>query len=143
MKNAVLFETDYWKVILADSQYCLGRCAIDAKRDVGALRNLTKEEWKDFEENIVKKLEKLFTKQFGAEMFNWSCYMNNAYKPHIKKPHPHIHWHFTPRYRNPIEFAGETFHDEKFGHNPMRCPERRVSQELFDEIKKEIIKGFS
>ena len=141
MKNAVIYETDYWKIILADDQSCLGRCVIDAKRHVGSLRDLTKEEWEDFEKNIVKKLEDLFMEVFGAEMFNWSCLMNNAYKPHIEKPHPHVHWHFRPRYRNPVELAGETFIDEKFGHHYERNDDKRVSQEIFDKITEKILKN--
>ena len=140
MKNNLIYETEYWNVILVDSQYDLGRIMVDIKRDVGALRNLTSEEWEDFRENIVVKLENALMKAFGAEMFNWSCLMNNAYKPHIEKPHPHVHFHLRGRYRNPVEFAGETFVDEEFGHHYDRRKEQEVSPEVFDKIAEEIKK---
>ena len=139
MKNSLVFETECWKVILSDNQYDLGRCVIDIKRDVGALRNIKEDEWKDFLE-IIKKLENALMKAFDAEMFNWSCLMNNAYKPNIEKPCPHIHFHFRGRYRIPVEFAGEKFYDGEFGHHYDRDKDKRVSQEVFDKIAEEIKK---
>jgi len=139
MKNSILFETDHWKVILCDNQYDLGRCILDTKRNVGALRNLKDEEWKDLLE-IIKKLEDVLMKTFDAEMFNWSCLMNNAYKPNIEKPHPHVHFHFRARYRNPVEFAGEKFYDEEFGHHYNKDKRKIVSQKIFDKIAEEIKK---
>jgi len=140
MKNSILYETEYWKIILSDSQYDLGRIIVDIKRDVGTLRDLTAKEWEDFRENIIIRLENVLIESFGAEMFNWSCLMNNAYKPHIENPKPHVHFHLRARYRNPVEFAGETFIDEEFGHHYNRNKNRAVSQEVFDKIAEEIKK---
>ena len=138
MKSNIIYETKYWTIILTDNQYELGRCVIDIKRDVGEMGKLNTEEWNDLHENVVIKLENALKKIFGTKMFNWSCLMNNAFKPHIEKPHPHIHLHFRPRYRNPVEFMGETFIDEEFGHHYDRQKDKRVSQEVFDGIRKEI-----
>ena len=139
MKNNLIFETEYWKVILLDNQYDLGRCILDIKRDVGTLRDLTSEEWEDLH-RLIKKLENALIKAFGAEMFNWCCLMNNAYKPNIKKPHPHVHFHLRGRYRKPVKFAGETFTDEEFGHHYNRNKEKQVSQKVFNKIAEKIKK---
>jgi len=141
MKNAVLYETEYWIVILTDNQSILGRCVVDAKSRVGSLSKLTAEEWEDFRKNVVIPLEFTLKQTFGAEMFNWSCLMNNAFNKKIEKPNPHVHFHFLPRYRNPIEFVGETFIDEQFGSYYERTDEKRVSQEVFDKVREEIIKN--
>jgi len=138
MKNNIIYKTKYWRVILVDNQYDLGRCVIDIKRDVGEISRLSSEEWKDLHKNVIVKLENALKKAFGAEMFNWSCLMNNAFKPPIKKPHPRVHFHFRARYRNPVEFMGETFIDEEFGHHYDRLKDRRVSQEVFDGIREAI-----
>jgi diadenosine tetraphosphate (Ap4A) HIT family hydrolase len=140
MKNNILFETEYWRAILADNQYGLGRGILDIKRDVGSLRDLNSEEWNDLHA-IMKKIEHALIKAFGAEMFNWSCLMNHAYKREIKKPHPHVHFHFRGRYKNPVEFAGVTFNDEEFGAHYNLNKDTRVSQEVFDKIKEEILKN--
>lgn len=108
MEKTILFETKYWVIILANDQYYLGRCILDTKRKVGALRDLTKEEWENLYE-LIKKLENAVIKIFGAEMFNWSCLMNNAYRLNILKANPHVHFHFKPRYKNAVNFAGEIF----------------------------------
>ena len=71
----ILYETEFWKVILSDEQSYLGRSVIILKRNCGELSNLTSEEWLDFHKNIVKKLELTFKKIFNATMFNWGCLM--------------------------------------------------------------------
>ncbi|MFH1451717.1 MAG: HIT family protein [archaeon] len=142
MKNNILFETEFWKVILADNQEFIGRCVVDVKSKAGSLSELSSEEWKDLQENVIKKLESAIKKAFGAELFNWSCLMNNAFRPEIKNPKPHVHFHCMPRYRNEIVFMGETFLDKQFGDYIKSEEERSVNQEVFDEIKKEITKNF-
>ena len=39
--------------------------------------------------------------------------MNNSYQ---KKPYtPHVHWHFRPRYEQPVTINNVTFEDPEFG----------------------------
>lgn len=110
----VLLETDYWRVILANDQAYLGRCFVTAKRHVASLSELTQDEWQDYIQ-IVKKLEVAVTNAFGADLHNWNCLMNNAFQ---KEPSlTHVHWHFRPRYKSKVEFAGETFEDPYFGQH--------------------------
>lgn len=124
-------ETKNWEVYLNPDQYYLGRCVIAAKRDIGAISELTNDEWLDFSK-LVKKMESGFKSTFGATMFNWSCLMNDAYKQ--EQPHPEVHWHFRPRYKNPVEFLGMIFEDKEFGHHYARHTESRVSPEIENQV---------
>lgn len=124
-------ETNHWEIYLNPDQYYLGRLVIVAKREVPAMSELTNEEWMDFAE-LARKTENGFKKEFEATMFNWTCLMNNAYKEEI--PHPQVHWHMRPRYKNPVEFAGQTFEDKEFGHHYARETEMAVSSEIEKEI---------
>ena len=138
MKPLIL-ETKYWKVELNTSdQTNLGRAYITAKRNVDAMSDLTNEEWIDFGA-VVKKLEAACKKAFGATMFNWTCLMNNAYQN--DPPNPHVHWHFRPRYNHPVEFAGEIFTDDAFGHHYERGTERKVNDGVAKKIVEEIQKN--
>jgi len=136
----LIFETKYWKVILAEDQYYIGRCYISLKRECGDLADLKKEEIIDFLE-LVKKLENALKKSFNATMFNWSCLMNNAYKD--KNPKPQVHWHLWPRYRNKVEFGGEIFEDKEFAHYYERKTDRKLSSEVRIKIIKKIRENLS
>lgn len=109
-----IYETPYWEVFLNPDQYYLGRLVVVAKRDVGFMSDLTKDEWLDFLE-LSKKIESSFKKDFGATMFNWTCLMNHAYQ--VDNPKPRVHWHFRARYSKPVTFQGITFEDKEFGHH--------------------------
>ena len=133
-----LFETKFWNVVLSDEQSYLGRCVILLKRDCGELSNLTSEEWLDFHENIVKKLESTFKKVFDATMFNWTCLMNNAYQK--ENPKPYVHFHFRQRYNHDVKCAGEEFQDPDFAHHYNRERKNFVSKELLKKISDEVKK---
>lgn len=127
----LICEMEYWIVYLAPSQRFLGTCVIVLKRHCGNLSRLEPEEWEEFRK-IVGKLETALIKAFNPALFNWSCFMNKAYR--VSPPNPEIHWHFIPRYDHKIEFEGITFEDPDFGymkHKPIR--------EIPDNIRKEII----
>ncbi|MCX6748585.1 MAG: HIT family protein [Candidatus Pacearchaeota archaeon] len=128
----LIFETKYWKIVLAEDQYYLGRCYIILKRKCGDLADLSEKEILDFLE-LVKKLEKAIKKSFNATMFSWGCLMNNAYRN--KYPKPQVHWHFRPRYIDKVEFGGLVFEDKEFGEHYTRKTDRKLS----DEIRKKII----
>jgi diadenosine tetraphosphate (Ap4A) HIT family hydrolase len=110
----LLYETKQYRVFLAQDQSYLGRCTVATKRHVGTLSLLTPEEWMDFS-HVVSGLEHTLTQAFGAANFNWTsllnCTMNNA------QPNPHVHWHFLPRYRQPVVLGipEVTFTDPDFG----------------------------
>ncbi|MBC8495849.1 HIT family protein [archaeon] len=137
-KEFILFETNFWKVILLDEQSYLGRCVVVLKRDCGELSGLTTNEAADFHENIVNKLETTLKKTFNATMFNWSCLMNDAYKE--KNPKPQVHWHFRPRYNHPVQIANNKFIDLDFANHYNNSSERKkfVSEEILEQIFNEI-----
>lgn len=138
MEDKIIHETDFWKVILIPDQSYLGRSVIVLKGDCGEMSSLTSDEWIDFHENIVKKLESAFKRAFDATMFNWTCLMNNAFK--AQDPKPQVHWHFRPRYREDVTFAGEHFQDLEFGHHYSKEREMIVSKDILEKISEEVRK---
>ncbi len=132
----LIYETDFWRVIVAIDQTYLGRCVIVLKRDCGDLSEVSHEEMLDFLDNVVVKTEKALRKAFGATLFNWGCLMNNAFQE--ENPKPQVHWHLRPRYQTAPIVLGEAFTDPNFGHHYERGVERKVTP----EVKAEIIKKF-
>ncbi len=134
------YETEHWRVALAPEQSYLGRCYVSLKRHCGDLAELTNTEIVDFRD-VVNVLETAIRQSLHAEMFNWSCLMNNAYQE--ENPEPRVHWHVRPRYRNPqiIESKriGEIiFEDPEFGHHYNRDRKRRVDSTVREEITRRI-----
>ncbi len=135
-EKIILFETNFWKVILIDDQAYLGRCCVYFKRDCRKLSDLTHDEWTDFHSNVVIKLENALKKTFKATMFNWTCLMNNAYKD--KNPNPQVHWHFRPRYNHKVKFANQEFQDLEFAHHYSRERKFIVSDNVLKKISEKI-----
>mgnify|MGYP001571556110 len=109
-----IIETEYWKVVLAYDQTYLGRCILILKRPCGDLAEISQAELLDFH-SIVQQLQIAAKQAFGATMFNWACLMNDAYQE--ENPKPQVHWHFRPRYKKEVSFAGEKFIDPNFGYH--------------------------
>lgn len=130
----LLAETGHWLIILAPDQRNLGTCVVALKRNETELSGLGGEEWADLSQ-IIKKLEFAVKKAFNATMFNWGCLMNSSYLE--DPPSPHLHWHFIPRYREPVVFEGKTFEDPCFGKSTMH--DRGRSVKLSKEFKENII----
>lgn len=133
LKNdtTLIFQTDHWKVFLMDEQSYLGRSVVSLKRHAGSLPDLSEEEWIDFKK-VVERLEKAIRKTFDAQVFNWGCLMNNAFR---KVPfNPHVHWHVRPRYKSKVIFAGKTFEDPDFGEHYNRDRKETVSPEILNQI---------
>ena len=130
-----VYKTKYWEVNLADNQYYLGRSYITLIRKCPALSQLKKQEILDLLE-VIKTLESSFKKSFNATMFNWSCLMNDAYKS--ENPDSQVHFHFRPRYKNIVKFAGLIFKDEDFAHHYNDDRELIVSKDIQKQIIKKI-----
>jgi|SRR3989344_120976 len=135
LNKNVIFETPYWKIVLADNQSYLGRSVVILKRHAGSLAELKKEEIFDFLE-VAKKLENVMKEIFNATMFNWGCLMNNAYQEAI--PKPQVHWHFRPRYRDKVKFDNQIFEDTEFGYHYDSKRKLEVSEESMNKIIKKI-----
>ena len=50
----------------------------------------------------------------GATMVNFCCLMNNAYRDNTK---PQVHYHFVPRYKEPLMLFNKKYVDRHFGYN--------------------------
>ena len=107
-----LYEGKYWNVVFCDwCQEFVGYCIISSKKE--SLSDLSSEEW--IELGILEKeLERVCKKLFNSTMFNFACLMNNAYRDNEK---PHVHYHFVPRYKNPIMLFNKKYVDRHFGYN--------------------------
>jgi diadenosine tetraphosphate (Ap4A) HIT family hydrolase len=130
-------ETQYWRVCLAPNQSLLGRCVIHLKRHAGDIGDLTNDEWSDFL-IVVKRVEKTLRFAFNATMFNWSCYMNHAYRE--DPPTPHVHWWAVPRYARAVRFGVRTFEDPHFGNPYDHGRWIDLPKHLRDEIANKIRK---
>jgi diadenosine tetraphosphate (Ap4A) HIT family hydrolase len=128
-------ESEFWTIKLAPNQSLLGRCVVAAKRHVGDLADLTAEEIIDFLE-VVRRLESALRRSFAPTMFNWSCYMNVAYR--TSPPDPHVHWWLVPRYQQEVEIQGVTFEDPHFGHPYDHYRWQEVSPETKNHLAREI-----
>ncbi|HMK54274.1 MAG TPA: HIT family protein [Methanobacteriaceae archaeon] len=129
-----LDQTGHWIIFLAPNQSNLGTCVVALNRHHQTLTGLKPDEWEEFAQ-LVESMETAIKKSFNATLINWGCLMNTFY---LKgKPKPHLHWHFIPRYRDPVEFAGHIFEDPHFGYMRPRPP-KKISQEVREEIMHKI-----
>ena len=136
-KEYILWETDHWKVILAEDQTYLGRSVIILTRHPCTnLSDISTEELYDLQKNVILPYEKAVKKAFGAELFNWACLMNNAYQH--TPPDPHMHWHVWPRYRHPVTIDTEEFRDTEFGYHYIPRTHHPVSPNIQLKILQKI-----
>jgi len=134
--NYLLFhETKYWRVVLAPNQCLIGRSLLHLKRHCGDLAELKPDEIFDWL-SIVKSLESALQTAFDASMFNWSCYMNHAYRE--VPPDPHVHWWAVPRYNHRVQIDSWVFEDPQFGHPYDHYRWTEVPQELHHQIASRI-----
>ena len=108
----LVYETALWRAVLAPNQCLLGRCVVHLKQHRGDLAELTSAELLDWL-RLVSVLETALRSAFDATLFNWSCYLNHAYR--VAPPNPHVHWWAVPRYNHPVSLGGWTFTDPDFG----------------------------
>lgn len=111
----IIKEKDYWTIYLAPSQRYLGTCVVAINRSCHNLSDLVDDEWKEFAD-IVREIEDVLDKLFKPSLFNWSCFKNAAFR--VENPHPQVHWHLIPRYKDAVEFNGIKFQDLDFGYIP-------------------------
>ena len=110
-----ILEKTYWTIYLAPSQRYLGTCVIALNRSCSDLSELENVEWEEFSV-IVREMENVLNKLFKPSLFNWSCFKNAAFR--VENPHPHVHWHLIPRYKDITVFNGMEFEDLDFGYIP-------------------------
>jgi diadenosine tetraphosphate (Ap4A) HIT family hydrolase len=133
----IIWETNFWRIYLAPSQRYLGTCVVALKRRCKDLSGLLDTEWVDFA-NVVRKLEESLEALFHPTLYNWSCFKNSVFRG--ENPEPEIHWHFIPRYKNPVEFGGMIFQDPDFGYIPIPL-KKEIPGEIMEKLAKGIKKG--
>lgn len=134
----LIWETTYWMIYLAPSQLYLGTCVVALKRHCSNLAQLEQNEWIDFSK-IVCMLELALEKLFQPTLYNWSCFKNSTFRG--DNPHPEIHWHFIPRYKEKVEFEGIEFEDPDFGYIPQPIKHQiplKIHEKMAEMIKKTI-----
>ena len=62
---------------------------------------------------VIKKYEAAVKEAFGADLCNWSCLMNVAFRD--LDPQPQVHWHVRPRYSKSVIVQGKEYYDPNFG----------------------------
>ncbi len=138
-ESVLVFETKNWNVFLNQNQGYLGYCVVVLKRQARTVSEITSEEWNDLHE-VIRKTESGIRKAFNATMFNWACFMNNAYTK--SPPNPWVHWHVKPRYNKSVNFEGEIFEDKEFGKPFDWYKKNMVSKELLEKIAAKINNNF-
>ena len=122
-------EYKYWLVQVHSNQGYLGRCIIWCKRnDALDLSQATKEEQEELF-TIIYQLKNALTVAFNPDWFNYA-FLGNETK--------HLHGHIIPRYSRKVEFNGQIFADNNWGHNYKTDPNFITSQILLDAIKSKI-----
>ncbi len=96
-------EFKHWFLILNYKQGFLGRCLLILKAHKTDEMEMTDEEILE-KHKIYCLWRKAITKAFNPDKINQAQLGNEE---HIHKGH--FHWHFVPRYRRPIHFAGTEF----------------------------------
>lgn len=133
-----IFSNKYWRAFVADEQSYLGRCIVELKEHKNSLSDLSSEEWLSLSE-IISMVELAIRKTFNADLFNWTCMMNNAYQE--SDPIPHVHWHVRPRYSKKVEFGGKVYSDPEFGQHYNRDRKEKASGETLNLIAKKLLES--
>ena len=120
----LLFTSDDWKVFLSKDQTYLGRSIVVLNRHTGSLSDLYPEEWMALQSAIIK-IESVYRRLLGAQLFNWTCLMNDAFKQ--AEPQPHVHLHVRPRYAIPPMIEDNAYPDPNFGHHYQSHPIKELS----------------
>lgn len=94
-------EYEHWVMLLKPEQTTVGTLVLVEKSEATHLGELSRESWAEFAD--VSRDAEAWTRQaFGAEKFNYLALMMKD---------PNVHFHFVPRYSQPVEVGGESFAD--------------------------------
>ncbi len=114
--SLVIFRSEFWGVTLHPDQLYLGRVYVTLLDHIPEREDLSPEQVLGWHETL-KRYRTMAQKAFGAAYITEATLMNNAYQH--DPPHPHVHSHVRPRYREPFHLEGwnVTFGDPNFGHH--------------------------
>lgn len=108
-----IIEGEHWIVTLREDQEYLGTAYVTLRDHKSSLEELTRAEDEEFI-TIRNQLIIAEKRAFGASVVNVSCLMNDAYRD--STPNSHVHYHFKPRYAQPVTFSDQVFVDRQFGY---------------------------
>lgn len=128
-RDVTVLETQHWRAVLDSDQRVLGKMFVTLRDHKPSVSELTAAEWQESHE-VMRQLEAAVGAAFGPSHFNWSCLMNNAV---VAEQPTHVHWHFHPRYKAPVRFAGEVFLDTEL-YPPKERTTHPVSQKILHTI---------
>ena len=135
-EDVQVLQTEYWRAVLDADQRTLGKMFVTLLEHKESISELSEDEWRDLYE-IMKTLENSVKNAFDPSHFNWQCLMNNAV---VADESTHVHWHFHPRYKAPVEFDGEILYDTEL-YSPKKRTTHVVDKTVLEKIKSEIIGG--
>ena len=131
-------EYKHWFLYLNHEQRFLGRCLLILKAHKVDESELTNEEILE-KHKIYCFWREAIDKAFRPDKINQAQLGNEE---HIHRGH--IHWHFVPRYRRPIYFAGVEFQSDTSETQKLNYAlvhKRKVySPEIRKKIKEELLK---
>ncbi len=101
----IIKDYKYWTLVLAESQYILGRTIAFLKRHIRFFEELTDEESLEIKQ-IVGEIKSALNKTFKPDWFNVMQLGNLV---------PHLHIHMVPRYKKVRKYDGRIFVDKDYG----------------------------
>lgn len=119
----------YWELYLHQNQVYLGRCYLALRREDAEdpFIDCTVPEQGELGDILAFRLIPALERLFQLDKPNYA---------NLRNVWPRCHWHVIPRYAIPRTFAGETFTDERWGHNWSPYDhDRKFSEELLFKIR--------
>lgn len=129
----LILDAERWKVYLHKNQFYFGRGVVVLKRQSSSLADLTDEDWMDFK-CLVGIIEKTGKHCFNADLVNWFCFMNHAFKK--DPPHPQTHWQFLLRFKDTITVEGMNWEDKEFSKVIDFNKKRELTKNQIDSLGK-------
>lgn len=123
-------EYEHWVALFRPQQVTVGSLVLAEKSDAIALGEISAQAWSEFSK-VSKEMETLLHMVFKAEKFNYLALMMKD---------PNVHFHFIPRYSQPVEIAGSKLVDSDW---PSKTEMRNanVSNSVLEEIKTKLVTG--
>jgi diadenosine tetraphosphate (Ap4A) HIT family hydrolase len=122
--DSLIKEYQHWVLLLRPKQVTLGSLVIATNSQKRHLGEISSEQWGEFA-IVASDAEKITTKLFGAEKFNYLALMMKD---------PNVHFHFVPRYSTNVVFHGQTFTDKDWPLKTELTP-INVSEVVLDALQ--------
>ena len=114
----------HWTMVVNSDQAFLGRCFFALSRHETDVTKLSQAE-RDSLWTLFARAKDALDSLFTPDHYNYVFLMNvNA----------HLHAHIIPRYREPREFAGETFTDGRLGDHYDTSASHLLSDAGYEEL---------